>query len=148
MTGSLTDRQAALVATLVAGAPLPAGFDDRLVGVARSALLRKRAGETARHWPLLAAGLGERWFPVFADWAATRPTRGSLRDGWDLARRLVAESRLPALAAEELAIRETGWRYDGDTAPRRRRLPAVRRVGGALVCQVAGRIRVVPLRRR
>lgn len=148
MTGSLADRQAALVATLVAGAPVPPGFDDHLVGVARSALLRKRAGETARQWPMLAAGLGDRWFPVFAGWAAGRPTRGSLRDGWDLARRLVAEGQLPAVAAEELAVRETRWRYDGGTAPRRRRLPAVRRVDGALVCQVAGRIRVVPMRRR
>jgi len=148
MSGSLADRQAALVATLVAGAPLPPGFDDRLVGVARSALLRKRAREVARHWPLLAAGLGDRWLSVFAGWAAARPTRGALRDGWDLARQLAAEGDLPALAAEELAAREAGWRYDGTTAPRRRRLPAVRRAGGSWVFQVAGRIWTLPPHRR
>lgn len=145
--GTLADRQAALVGALAAGAPVPPGFDARLVRVARSALLRKRAGDVARHWPLLAAGLAERWPTVFADWAATRPTRGSLRDGWDLARQLAAESPLPAPAAEELAVRESLWRYDGRAAPRKRRLPTVRRTQGVTVLQVAGRIRSWPGRR-
>ncbi|MEN3611140.1 hypothetical protein AAH979_16470 [Plantactinospora sp. ZYX-F-223] len=139
--GTLADRQAALVAALVAGAPLPPGFDARLVGVARSALLHKRAGEVARHWPLLAAVHGRRWSAVFAAWAADRPTSGSIRDGWDLARHLAAEGTLPAPAAEELAVREAGWRYDGRTPPRRRRRPALRRTGNVLVVQVAGRVR-------
>jgi hypothetical protein len=146
--GSLADRQAALVATLVAGAPLPPGFDDRLVGVARSALLRKRAGEVARHWPMLAATLQDRWLPVFADWAAVRPTRGGLRDGWDLARQLAAAGDLPTAAAEDLAVREAGWRYDGTTAPRRRRWPALRHAGRTWVLQVAGRVWTLPLHRR
>jgi hypothetical protein len=141
--GGLAARQAELVATLVAGAPVPAGFDARLVGVARDALLRKRAGEVARHWPMLAASHPGRWPATFAGWAATRPTRGSLRDGWDLARALAAAGRLPAAAAEELAIREAAWRYDGGAAPRPRRLPAVRRAGRAVVVQFAGRIRVL-----
>ncbi|WP_234361514.1 hypothetical protein [Plantactinospora sp. BB1] len=140
--GTLADRQAALVAALVAGAPLPAGFDARLVGVARSALLHKRAGEVARHWPLLAAGHGRSWRAVFAAWAAGRPPAGSVRDGWDLARELAAGKTLPAPAAGELAVREAGWRYDGRTAPRRRRLPALRRTPDVLVVQVAGRVRV------
>ncbi|GAA3764572.1 hypothetical protein GCM10022225_58260 [Plantactinospora mayteni] len=140
--GTLADRQAALVAALVAGAPLPPGFDARLVGVARSALLHKRAGEVARHWPLLAAGHGRSWRAVFAAWAAERPTSGSVRDGWDLARHLAAEEALPAPAAEELAVREAGWRYDGHTPPRRRRLPALRRAGNVLVVQFAGRVRI------
>ncbi|MBE1492114.1 hypothetical protein [Plantactinospora soyae] len=141
-TGTLADRQAALVATLVAGAPVPPGFDVRLVGAARSALLGKRAGDVARSWPLLAAGLGERWPAVFARWAATRPTQGSLRDGWDLARELAGEGPLPTPAAEELAVREVRWRYDGTAAPRRRGLPAVHRLGGVTVLQIAGRIRL------
>ncbi|GIG92955.1 hypothetical protein [Plantactinospora endophytica] len=140
--GTLGERQAALVAALVAGAPLPPGFDARLVGVARSALLHKRSGEVARHWPLLAAGHGRHWTAVFAAWAAGRPTSGSIRDGWDLARQLAAEGRLPASGAEELAVREAGWRYDGRTAPRRRRLPTLRRTGNAVVVQVAGRVRM------
>ncbi|MFC4106200.1 hypothetical protein ACFOX0_09655 [Micromonospora zhanjiangensis] len=130
-----------MVAALVAGAPVPAGFDARLVGVARAALLRKRAGEVARHWPLLAAGTP--WPATFAGWADGRPTRGSLRDGWDLARDLAATGRLPATAAEELAVREAAWRYDGDQAPRPRRFPTVRRAGRAVVVQLAGRVWVL-----
>ncbi|MDG4788535.1 hypothetical protein O7626_21790 [Micromonospora sp. WMMD1102] len=143
--GTLADRQAALVASLVAGAPLPPGFDARRVGVARSALLHKRSTEVARQWPLLAAGHGRNWRSVFAAWAADRPTSGSVRDGWDLARLLAAGRTLPAPAAEELAVREAGWRYDGRTPPRRRRLPALRRAGNVLVVQVAGRVRVWPV---
>ena len=139
--GSLAGRQADLVAALTSGAPVPPGFDGRLVEVARVALLRKRAGEVARQWPLLAAAHGPRWTREFARWAAARPTRGSLRDGWDLAREL--GSALPAAAGEELAAREAAMRYDGEHAPRSRRLPAVKRAGGAWAVQVAGRVRVV-----
>lgn len=136
----LAARQAELVAALVAGAPLPAGFDERRVAAARAALLRKRAGEVARHWPLLAAGYGARWPTVFAEWAAGRSPRGGLRDGWDLARALAAAGRLPAPAAEELAAVEARWRYDGRRPPRPRRLPALRRFPGGVALQVAGRV--------
>lgn len=103
---SLGDRQAALVTALVAGAPVPPGFDPVLIEAARKALLRKRAGDVARHWPLLAASFGAEWPSVFATWAATRPTRGPLQDGWDLARSLP----LTGPAAEELASREARTR--------------------------------------
>jgi hypothetical protein len=137
----LADRQAGLVAALTSGAPVPPGFDPRLVDVARVALLRKRAGEVARQWPALAAAHGREWPRVFARWAAARPTRGSLRDGWDLARDL--GDRLPAAAAEEVAVREAAWFYDGRAAPRSRRMPAVRRAGGCVALQIAGRVRIV-----
>jgi hypothetical protein len=121
----LASRQAALVAALVAGAPVPPGLDPRLVEAARVALLRKRAGEVARHWPLLAASLGARWTTGFAAWASGRPSNGSLRDGWDFAR---AHSPLSGAAAEELREREAAWAYDGTSAPRRRgRLAAAAR---------------------
>ena len=138
---SLTERQAELVATLTLGAPVPPGFDDRLVRVARAALLRKRAGEVARSWPALAAAYGDSWKREFARWAAQRPTRGSLRDGWDLARDLGPS--LPAAAAEELAAREATLRYDGGSAPRARRAPALRRIPGGIVVQIAGRTRTL-----
>lgn len=138
---SLADRQEALVAALTSGGPIPDGFDERLVGVARTALLRKRAGEVARHWPRLAAALGPQWTSSFATWAATRPTRGSLRDGWDFARSL--DPGLPALAAEELAAREALWRYDGVRPPRPRRLPALRRASGVVALQLFGRVRIL-----
>jgi hypothetical protein len=138
---SLADRQADLVAALTSGAPVPGGFDARLVEIARVALLRKRAGEVARAWPALAAAHGREWHRAFASWAATRPTRGSMRDGWDMARSL--GDALPPDAAEELAVREAAWRYDGTAAPRPRRLPALKRRGGRLVLQIAGRVRIL-----
>ncbi|MEU6075327.1 hypothetical protein [Micromonospora sp. NPDC047074] len=143
MSGGLAERQAALVAALVAGGPVPPGFDPAALAAAGAALLRKRAGEVARHWPLLAAGLGPRWQSTFAGWAAGRPTAGSLRDGWDLARDLRDRGTLPPLGAEELAAREATDRYDGHTPPRPRRLPGWGRAGGAVAIQVAGRVRLL-----
>ncbi|GHJ18142.1 hypothetical protein [Micromonospora sp. AKA38] len=143
MSGDLAARQAELVATLVAGGPLPPGFAAAPVEAARRALLRKRAGDVARHWPLLAAGLGADWPAVFVDWAAGRPTNGSLRDGWDLARELRDRGTLPPLGADELTGREAANRYDGRSTPRRRRLPALARTGGAVVVQFAGRVRLL-----
>lgn len=139
----LAARQAALVAALVAGGPLPPGFAPGPVDAARRALLRKRAGDVARHWPLLAAALGADWPATFARWAAGRPTNGALRDGWDLARDLRASGELPPLGAEELAVREAAARYRGSQPPRPRRLPAVSRVGGAVAVQFAGRVRLL-----
>ncbi|MEV4847400.1 hypothetical protein AB0K20_29805 [Micromonospora matsumotoense] len=144
----LAARQAALVATLVAGAPVPAGFVTDRVDAARAALLRKRAGEVARHWPLLAAGLGDAWWGTFRDWAAGRPTAGSLRDGWDLARELRDRGVLPPLGAEELVVREAAHHYDGEQPPRHRRLPAFARTGGAVALQFAGRVRLLRPARR
>lgn len=143
----LAQRQAAIVAALVAGAPTPPGFDERAVRASAAALLRKRAGEVAAVWPLLAAALGPQWSNRFALWAAGRPTRGALRDGWDFARvvtleppaaRSTAAARWTAAAAE-LTEREARWRYDGYGPPRRRRLPALRRRPGVVVLQVLGR---------
>ena len=140
---SLARRQAELVAALTSGAAAPAGFDARLVEVARVALLRKRAGEVARQWPMLAAGLGSGWWASFSEWAGQRPTRGSLRDGWDLARDSLARGVLPGIAAEELAAREAGSVYDGESAPRARRGPGVKRVGGVVAVSLGGRVRIL-----
>ena len=140
---SLAERQAALVQALTAGQPVPAGFDGTRVEAARVALLRKRAGEVAARWPMLAAGVGPRWKAEFARWAATRPTRGSLRDGWDLARELLHRGDLPAIAAGELAGREAALRYDGVSAPVPRRGPALRSAAGTVVLQIGGRVRIL-----
>ena len=119
-TDGLAARQAALVAALVAGAPDPLGFDPVRLAVTRRALLRKRAGEAARHWPVLAASLGARWATTFAAHHAGREPGGALREGWDLARAL--RPQLTADAAAELREREILWRYDGVAPPRPRRL--------------------------
>jgi hypothetical protein len=117
----LAARQEALVAALVAGGDVPAGFDPARVAAARAALLRKRVGEVARVWPLLAASLAARWPTDFAAWAEGRPPHGPLRDGWDFARRLGPD--LPWAAVVELRDREAAWAYDGRSAPRRRPWP-------------------------
>jgi hypothetical protein len=123
----LAARQAELVAALVAGGPLPAGFDPERLEASRRALLRKRAGLAAKAWPVLAATLGPGWPGVFAgDRAGTEPV-GGLRDGWDVARALRSRGELPAPAAAELAARESDLRYDGASAPRPRRFAAARR---------------------
>lgn len=137
----LAAAQRALVASLVDGADPPPGFDPHRLAVARTALARKRAGEVARHWPLLAASLGDAWPAAFVRWATGRRPAGGLRDGWDFARALAADNRLPGLAMAELAGREVGWRYDGSSVPRRRRLPAVRRLPGGWAVQVGGQVR-------
>jgi hypothetical protein len=124
---SLADQQAQLVAALVAGGPLPPWFDAGRVNAAREALLRKRSGEVAAVWPVLAASLGPQWTAVFAGWARDRAPNGALRDGWDLARQLAAEGRLAEPAGGELRAREAHWRYDGGSAPRRRLPTWVRR---------------------
>jgi len=143
----LAQRQAALVAALVAGSPVPPGFDETRVRASASALLRKRAGEVAAVWPMLSASFGPQWNIAFAAWAAARPPLGALRDGWDFARDAttpggadaVTSAGIGPAAASELAEREVSWRYDGTTNPRRRRLPAARLVRGVVLVQILGR---------
>jgi hypothetical protein len=86
VAGDLAARQAALVAALVVGGELPAGFDHTLVAAARRVLLVKRAGEVAKACPLLATSLGADWPECFITWADGRPPRGPQRDGRDFAR--------------------------------------------------------------
>jgi hypothetical protein len=126
-SSALAERQAALVAALVAGGPAPAGFDDAGLDATRRALLRKRAGAAATTWPLLAHSLGERWYPTFARFRAGREPVGGLRDGWHVARALRDRDELPAMAAAELADREAELRYDGRHPPRPRRSAPLRR---------------------
>ena len=115
----LAARQSALVAALVAGGPVPPGFDGSRVDATRRALLRKRAGEAAKQWPLLAASLGADWPRVFATTLDGREPGGALRDGWDVARAL--RGALTPGAAAELAACEAVLRYDGTSAPQPRR---------------------------
>jgi hypothetical protein len=138
--GSLATRQAGLVEALTCGNPVPDGFDAFRFEAARVALLRKRAGEVSRQWPMLAAGFGNAWKQAFAEWAVTRPSPGSLRDGWDFARELLTRDALPRIAAAELAGREATMRYDGASAPMPRRAPAIRSAAGATALQLAGRV--------
>ncbi|WP_433325551.1 hypothetical protein [Spirillospora sp. CA-294931] len=135
----LAAAQEALVLAITSGGPLPPGFDAGGVRAAAGSILRKRAGVVAGAWPALAASFGEGWHRAFAEWAAERPTRGSVRDAWDFAR--AHRDRLDAAATLELALTEARWRYDGTSEPRRRRA-AVRRVPRGIAVQILGRTRV------
>lgn len=134
----LARRQAELVAALVTGAPVPVGFDERLIGVAAAALAAKRAGEVAARWPMLRLHFGPHWTAEFQKWSAGRAPQGALRDGWDLAR--ANRHRLSAPARLELAEHEAVWHYDGAAPPRRRRAPKMTRAGALVLVQVAGRV--------
>ena len=82
--GTLAGRQAELVAALVAGAPDPAGFDRDRLAAARRALVRKRAGEAAKQWPLLAAIAGAAVDDSVAAQprVASRPVLCGTAGGW------------------------------------------------------------------
>lgn len=135
----LAQRQAALIAALHGTAPIPDGFDERLVRAAGDALARKRAGAVATLWPMLRLEFGPEWIEQFRQWAAGRVAHDALRDGWDFAR--TYRDRLGAGARLELAEREVAWRYDGVEPPHRRRAPALRRVGRTVLVQIGGRVR-------
>ena len=122
----LASQQAALVSALVGGGDVPVGFDEFRLEATRAALLRKRAGEVASAWPLLAASYGTSWPATFAAWAGTRPPNGSLRDGWDFARS--AGDALPSLARSELSARQRELSYDGKSPPRRKCRAALRQL--------------------
>ena len=137
---SLAQRQADLVASLVTGGPIPAGFDPARVAATVDALLRKRAEEVGARWPALRAHLDPQWMDEFSQWARTRPPLGSWRDGWDYARHLAGSGRLAGPASAELAATEARYRYDGANPPRRRRFPSLRTVHGAVAVQLGGRV--------
>lgn len=120
MSRDLAQRQAELVAALVAGGASPAGFDEARLAAARAALLRTRAGLVAAAWPLLAVDAGSDWQARFAARFDGVAPYGAQREGWDLARELAAAGRLGAGARRELAAREAALHYDGRTAPRPR----------------------------
>jgi hypothetical protein len=76
MTGAdsrqlLADKQSALVAALVRGSSVPAGFDARGVQRAARALVEKRSRAAAKAFPRLTRSLGQAWSAHFASFAAT-----------------------------------------------------------------------------
>ncbi|GIH07235.1 hypothetical protein Rhe02_53020 [Rhizocola hellebori] len=142
---NLAERQAALVAALVAGADAPEGFDTRHLAAARAALLAKRAEEVRQVWPALCAAYGPQWAGVFARWADSRPPQGALRDGWDFA----LDHPPTAGGMVELRIRQATWVRPRSGPLRRRRLPMIRWCASEtsrhrIALQLAGRIYLLP----
>lgn len=77
----LARRQAELLSALVAGGPLPPGFDAGQVRVQAGGLAAKRRESVARVAPELPVLLGGRFGPAFRRYtAATPPTGGHRAD--------------------------------------------------------------------
>ncbi|WP_406082152.1 DUF692 domain-containing protein [Streptomyces zaomyceticus] len=86
--------QAALLSALVAGTPVPEGFDSRRLGVQGRALAAKRAGVVAKVAPELPGILGKGFRPAFLAYARSRPmTGGYRRDALDFAEHLLVAGR-------------------------------------------------------
>jgi uncharacterized protein (UPF0276 family) len=82
--------QAALLSALVAGTPVPEGFDRARLGVQARALGAKRADVVAKVAPELPEILGEAYRPAFQAYAHTHPmTGGYRRDALDFAGQLL-----------------------------------------------------------
>ena len=96
---TLADDQAALVRALVAGGPPPDGFDAERLATASRALLRKRAQDVGRRYPMLREGCGDRFLELFGEWARDRPKTSTDADARAFAAYLEATGVRPTLRA-------------------------------------------------
>ncbi|MFD3942625.1 DUF692 domain-containing protein [Streptomyces sp. NPDC058579] len=86
--------QASLLSALVAGAPVPEGFDSRRIGVQARALVGKRTDVIAKIAPELPEILGDGYRPAFRAYARTRPMSGGYRrDALDFVAHLLVAGR-------------------------------------------------------
>ncbi|MFD4575614.1 DUF692 family multinuclear iron-containing protein [Streptomyces sp. NPDC058417] len=125
--------QAALLSALVAGTPVPEGFDRVRLGVQARALAAKRADVVAKVAPELPLILGGGYRAAFLAYAQGNPMRGGYRqDALDFAGRLLLHGDL----AEGRARRELRrwWLDRSGPAPRPgSRLGRVGQVGRSLI---------------
>ncbi|MET9784776.1 DUF692 domain-containing protein [Streptomyces canus] len=116
--------QTALLSALVAGTPVPEGFDRVRLGVQARALAAKRADVVAKVAPELPVILGAGYRPAFLAYAQGVPmTDGYRRDALIFAEQLLLGGKL-ADARVRRELREWWLERSGPT-PRSRR-PAVR----------------------
>lgn len=115
----LAGAQAGLLASLVAGAAVPPGFDAERLGVQSRALAAKRAGVVAKVAPELPEILGAGYRAAFLRYAGGRPpASGYRRDALAFAEYLLAAGEP---ADEAARLRLTHWWQDraGARPPRR-----------------------------
>ncbi|MEU6665372.1 DUF692 domain-containing protein [Streptomyces sp. NPDC046727] len=115
--------QAAVLSSLVAGTPVPEGFDRVRMGVQARALAAKRAGVVAKVAPELPVILGPGYREAFLEYARQRPMSGGYRrDALDFAGHLLKLGR-PADAEARRELREW-WLDRAGPAPRKRGMTA------------------------
>ncbi|MFE0809133.1 DUF692 domain-containing protein [Streptomyces sp. NPDC058794] len=126
--------QAALLSALVAGTPVPEGFDRVRLGVQARALAGKRADVVAKVAPELPVILGTGYRPAFLSYAQRRPmTGGYRRDALDFAEHLLRKG-LPKDEAVRRGLSKWWLEREGPV-PRSRRPGArwARATGRALL---------------
>ncbi|MFF1653154.1 DUF692 domain-containing protein [Streptomyces sp. NPDC058255] len=112
--------QTALLSALVAGSPVPEGFDRVRLGVQARALAAKRADVVAKVAPELPGILGEGYRPAFLTYAQGHPmTGGYRRDALDFAEQLLLAGQ-PEDAETRRRLREW-WLERSGPAPLSRR---------------------------
>ncbi|WP_028813698.1 DUF692 domain-containing protein [Streptomyces flavidovirens] len=125
--------QAALLSALVAGTPVPAGFDSARLRVQSRALAGKRADVVAKVAPELPQLLGAAAYrDAFLAYAKSRPmSAGYRRDALDFAEHLLATGR----PGDEAARRQltVWWQDRAGPRPPRRTTRFVRAARAALV---------------
>ncbi|MER8092001.1 DUF692 domain-containing protein [Streptomyces goshikiensis] len=113
--------QAALLSALVAGTPVPEGFDRQRIRVQSRSLAAKRAGVVAKVAPELPGILGgeKAYREVFLAYARNRPmTGGYRRDALDFAEHLLIRE-LPADPGDRRRL-TAWWQERAGTRPARR----------------------------
>ncbi|MEV6616868.1 DUF692 domain-containing protein [Streptomyces sp. NPDC051051] len=122
--------QAALLSALVAGTPVPEGFDRVRLGVQARALAAKRADVVAKLAPELPLILGAGYRSAFIAHAQRHPMRGGYRqDALDFAEQLLLGGQL----AEGRARRELRRWWLDRSGPAPRPLSRLGRVGRSLI---------------
>ncbi|MFF4115935.1 DUF692 domain-containing protein [Streptomyces sp. NPDC001714] len=116
--------QTAVLSSLVAGTPVPEGFDRVRMGVQARALAAKRADVVAKIAPELPEILGAGYRAAFLAYAQERPMAGGYRrDALEFAGELLRAGR-PGGGASHRRL-EQWWQERAGSAPRR---PLKRRV--------------------
>ncbi|MFI8093697.1 DUF692 domain-containing protein [Streptomyces sp. NPDC086080] len=115
--------QTAVLSALVAGTPVPEGFDRVRMGVQAKALAAKRADVVAKVAPELPVILGDGYRRAFLAYAQTRPMTGGYRqDAMDFVEELLLTRPEDTRARRELRV---WWLERSGPRPRSSR-PAVR----------------------
>ncbi|MGX1304027.1 uncharacterized protein (UPF0276 family) [Streptomyces albogriseolus] len=116
--------QTAVLSSLVAGTPVPEGFDRTRMRVQARALAAKRADVVAKVAPELPEILGDAYRPAFLAYAQTRPMTGGYRqDAMTFVEQLLRPGRLEDPRTRR-DLRE--WHRDRSGPRPRSRRPAIR----------------------